>query len=57
MAQDKLKRKEIHFFNVYLFILRQNVSRGETVRIPSRLCSVSAEPDTGLDPTNPEIVT
>ena len=26
-------------------------------RIPSRLCTVSAEPDGGPDPTNPEVMT
>ena len=29
----------------------------ERKRIPSRLCTVSAEPEAGLDPTNREIVT
>ena len=29
----------------------------ERERIPSRLCTVSTEPDVGLDPTNQEIVT
>ena len=29
----------------------------ERERIPSRLSAVSAEPDTGLDPTNCEIMT
>ena len=28
-----------------------------TERVPSRLHAVSTEPDMGLDPTNPEIVT
>ena len=27
------------------------------MRIPSRLCTVSTEPDEGLEPTNHEIVT
>ena len=54
-----------------MFILRQrerehvckNVHVGEVQRergrerIPSRLYTVSKEPDAGLDPTNPEIVT
>ena len=30
---------------------------GERNRIPSSFCAVSAEPDTGLDPTNCEITT
>ena len=29
----------------------------ETERIPSRLCTVRAEPSGGLKPTNPEIMT
>ena len=29
----------------------------ERERIPSRLCTVRAEPDLGLDPTNHKIVT
>ena len=33
------------------------MSRGGAVRIPSRLHTVSAKPDTGLDPTNHEIIT
>ena len=40
---------------------RERVQVGEgqrgRERIPSRLHIVSAEPDAGLDPTNPEIVT
>ena len=50
------------FFNVYLFLKeREHVSRGgaerERQRIPSRLWVVSTEPDTGLESTNPEIMT
>ena len=30
---------------------------GERERIPSRLCTVSREPDVGLTPTNWEILT
>ena len=53
-----------------LFILRERVEREqehgcqrrggaerEGERIPSRLLTVSAEPDTGLEPTNHEIMT
>ena len=29
----------------------------ETERIPSRLCTVSMEPNVGLEPTNHEIMT
>ena len=40
---------------------RENVSRGgperEGERIPSRLCTVNAEANTGLEPTNNEIMT
>ena len=43
----------------YLF-LRERVSRGgaekETEKISSRLCTVSAEPSMGLEPTNHEIM-
>ena len=53
------------FFNVYLFTWRErereNMSRGgaerERERIPSRFCAVNLELDTGLEPTNHEIVT
>ena len=51
---------------IYLFILResehkQGRSRGggrerERERIPSRLCTVSAEPNAGLELTNRKIV-
>ena len=53
---------------MYLFILRererenvcaQNQGRGRErgkERLPSRLCTVSAEPDAGLELTNHEIV-
>ena len=30
---------------------------GQRERIPSRLCTVSTEPDAGLEPMNHEIVT
>ena len=46
------------FFEVYLFILRQN---GEGAKregiIPSRLHTVREEPDVGLEPLNFEVVT
>ena len=48
---------------IYVFILRErkNASRGGsergTERIPSGLCTVSMEPDEGLQPTNREIMT
>ena len=47
------------FLNVDLFILRERVRRGEAERerIPSRLCTDSAELDTGLELTNCEIIT
>ena len=49
----------------YLFILSERVcahasERGaerEGERIPSRLCTISVEPDVGLEPMNREIVT
>ena len=49
----------------YVYFERGNVSRGgaeregerERARIPSRLCTVSTEPDIGLEPTNCEIMT
>ena len=38
---------------LFLFILRARAQvEGRADRIPSRLCAVSVEPDTGLDPTN-----
>ena len=53
------------FFNVYLFLReRQSTSRGGAERegdteseAGSRLRAVSTEPDTGLEPTNHEIMT
>ena len=36
---------------------RRGREREKGERIPSRLCTVSAEPDVGLDPTNHEIMT
>ena len=52
------------FLNVYLFILRHREreragegQRERRKRIPSRLRTISVEPDTGLDPMNREIMT
>ena len=47
---------------VYLFILqgegqREGERERERERIPSRLCTVSMEPDVGLEPTNCENMT
>ena len=51
---------------MYLFILREKKSREgqrerervrQRERIPSRLCTVSADPNVGLEPTNCEILT
>ena len=40
---------------------REGTSRGRAERrrdrIPSRLCTISTEPDAGLEPTNREITT
>ena len=36
---------------------RERERERERERISSRLCAASAEPDTGFDPTNCEIVT
>ena len=52
-------------FFLFIFILREreSMSRGEAERerererIPSRLCTSSTEPDTGLEPTNHQITT
>ena len=51
------------FFQVYLFIMflresrqKRDRERGRE-RIPSRLCAVRAEPNTGLDLMNHEIMT
>ena len=65
MLQHKLKA----FFNVYYLFLRQSASRGDRVQVGegqrggdtesqagSRLRAVSAEPDTGLELVNHEIV-
>ena len=40
------------FLNVYL---RESGSEGQRQRIASRLCTVCAEPDVGLEPTNREL--
>ena len=50
------------FFPVYLFILKESMSRGraereEERRIPSGLHTISAEPDVGLELMSPEIMT
>ena len=44
---------------IYLFIYLEHTNKGEAERerIPSRLCTVSTEPDAGLNPTNCEIMT
>ena len=34
----------------------QGRDREREKSIPSKFCAVSTEPDTGLEPTNPEIV-
>ena len=45
-------------FFLSVFILKERVSRGKAERetIPNRLCTVSMEPDMGLDLTNHEIM-
>ena len=54
------------FLKVYLFILRERTQVGggeerererREKRIPSRLHTVSAEPEAGLNPTNHQIMT
>ena len=45
------------FKNVYFVRVCKTEKEGERERIPSRLCTVSAEPDVGLNPTNQEIMT
>ena len=55
----------IYFFNVYLFILRESKREREwgrgrergRERIPSRTRTGTTEPNPGLEPTNPEIMT
>ena len=49
----------LFFSNVHLFILRERerAEEGQRERIPSRLCTVSTEPDTGLELAYREIVT
>ena len=55
--RDSLKWGEVTFlgeemiFKVYLLILRERERRRE--RIPSRLCTVSVEPDVGLEIMEP----
>ena len=64
-VSDKEFRIIFFFFNVYLFLRqRQSVNRGGAERegdteseTGSRLCTVSTEPDAGLEPTNCEIMT
>ena len=48
----------LNFLKVYLFIFereRERERETERYRIPSRLCTVSVEPDVGLELTNGEI--
>ena len=46
------------FFKVYLSVFeRKRENTGQRERIPSRLCTVRAEPDAGLKLTNCEIMT
>ena len=49
----------VYFFNVYLFILRERqCEQGrDRERIPSGLCTVSADSDMGLELINHEIMT
>ena len=56
------RRSFKNFFNVHLFRERgreneQGWAERERERIPSRLCMVSAEPNTGLELKNHEIMT
>ena len=45
---------------MFIYFERDSTSRGgaerEGERIPSRLCTISTEPDVGLELTNPEIM-
>ena len=60
--ENKLIYRLMNFF-VYLFILREREKahfwerQRERERIPSRLHTASAEPNTQLEPTNHEIMT
>ena len=54
----------LHFFlSLFIRFERESIQVGEGQReregerIPSRLCTVSAKPDVGLEPTDCEIVT
>ena len=53
------RERERIFFKVYLFSERENAGEGgaERERIPSKLCMTNAEPDTGLELTNCELLT
>ena len=42
---------------VYLFQKRERAGEGQRERLPSRLCTIRAEPDAGLEPMNREMVT
>ena len=67
MKVQRPESKSFFFFNVYLFLSerqRQNTNRGGAERkgeteskAGSRLQAVSTEADTGLEPTNREIMT
>ena len=60
---EKIVVLRMIFFMFYLYILREiehKQGRGRQrgrERIPSRLCTVSIEPDAGLESTNREITT
>ena len=47
------------FFKLFIYLEKERARAGEgqRERVPSRLHTVSAEPDAGLDPTNHGIMT
>ena len=53
------ERRSGDFFFLILFVLREreSVGEGHRERIPSRLRTVSAEPNEGVERTNCEIMT
>ena len=61
MSPDFFRLFSFLFFKLFILKERENVAQGqragEKERIGSRLLAVSAEPDTGLELTNREIMT
>ena len=70
-VEIKTRKRYVIFLSLFIFEERDRQTDGENTsesrggaqnqrereRVPSRLCVVSAGPDSGLEPTNREIMT